>query len=81
MDKTTSLKTFNADLHRRRELARLTGSSPDYLWQLGVGFQGKRPSTDLAQAIEQHTAAIWRRVPKASLRPDVWTDNNPNHDS
>lgn len=72
MDRITTLKTFNEDMARRAALAEATGSSPDYLWQLGVGFQNKRPSTNLAQAIERESARIWRCVPKAILRPDVW---------
>lgn len=74
--RTTNLKTFVSDPARRRALAERTGNSPDYLWQLGVGFQGKRPSTDLAQAIDRHSAEIWRRVPKEVLRPDVWGDSS-----
>ncbi len=71
---TTDLRTFNADMDRRQALAEAVGASPDYLWQLGVKFQNKRPSTDLAQAIERESARIWKCVPKESLRPDVWTD-------
>jgi hypothetical protein len=71
---TTDLQTFNSDMDRRRALAVATGASPDYLWQLGVGFQNKRPSTDLAQAIDLESGRIWLRVPKESLRSDVWTD-------
>jgi hypothetical protein len=79
--KTTTLKTFNADMARRRALAAALGTSPDYLWQLGVRFSGKRPSTDLAKAIEHHSALIWRQVPKQTLRPDVWGDDTPVSDS
>ena len=74
MTKTTTLQKFNADMGRRRALAQAVQSSPDYLWQLGVRFDGKRPSTDLAKLIERESARIWRVVPKESLRPDVWGD-------
>jgi hypothetical protein len=70
--KTTTLKTFNADTGRRRALAAALGVGTDYVWQLGVRYRGKRPGTDRAKEIEQITARIWRRVPKESLRPDVW---------
>lgn len=70
------LKTFNSDMARRLALAKACKCSHDYLWQLGVGFEGKRPSTDLAQAIDKHSARIWKRVSKATLRPDVWTESH-----
>lgn len=68
------LKTFNSDTARRAELARRLGTSPDYLWQLGVGWRGKRPSPELAQAIDRETATWGRkfRVRKETLRPDLW---------
>lgn len=81
------LKTFNSDMDRRLELAERLDCSPDYLWQLGVGFTAKgrkpkRPSTDLARRIEEQTAEMGRlagedwTVSKASLRPDVWTESD-----
>ena len=73
---TTDLQTFNEDMARRKALADALNSSPDYLWQLGIGYDGKRAGTDLAQAIERETARIWKRVPKSSLRPDVWDSNS-----
>lgn len=73
-----NLKTFNSDMARRLALAERLGVSPDYLWQLGVGFQPagakrpKRPSPDLALRIERETTALGHRVAKESLRPDIW---------
>lgn len=72
MTKTTTLKTFNADMGRRRALADALGVGPDYVWQLGIRYRGKRCGTDRAKEIERATATIWRRVPKETLRPDVW---------
>lgn len=66
------LRTFISDVSRRRELARRLGRSPDYLYQIGVGFQGKRPSARLAMDIERETAAMGAKVPKASMRADIW---------
>lgn len=68
------LATFNSDMARRLELARRLGRSPDYLWQLGIGWRGKRPSPELAKRIDQETAAMGRhvRVRKETLRPDLW---------
>lgn len=73
------LKTFISDVPRRRELARRLGRSPDYLYQLGVGFQGKRASAQLAIAIERETTAMAKeagkpswKVSRASVRPDLW---------
>jgi hypothetical protein len=75
-------------MDRRLELAERLNCSPDYLWQLSVGFQAsgakrpKRPSTDLARRIEEETAEMGRlvgkdwRVSKAALRPDVWTESD-----
>lgn len=74
------LKTFISDIDRRQELAERLGCSPDYLYQLGVKFQAsgskrpKRPSTDLARRIEKETADMGHKVSKASLRPDVWSE-------
>ena len=68
------LASFNSDMDRRAELARRLGTSPDYLWQLGVGWCGKRPSPEMARAIDRETATWGRkyRVRKESLRPDLW---------
>lgn len=77
MDKTTTLKTFNADMGRRRALAQALGhETPDYVWQLGVRWRGKKAGIEMAKKIESETARIWRRVPKETLRPDVWTQQD-----
>lgn len=59
---------------RRAELARRLGTSPDYLWQLGIAWRGKRPSPELAIDIDRETSAMGRkwRVRKETLRPDLW---------
>jgi hypothetical protein len=75
-----NLRTFLLDMDRRQELAERLGVNPHYLWQLGVKFQAKgakrpkRPSTDLARRIEKETTEMGFRVSKASLRPDVWKE-------
>jgi len=68
------LATFISNMDRRVELARRLGTSPDYLWQLGVGWRGKRPSPEMARAIDRETATWGRkyRVRKETLRPDLW---------
>lgn len=69
------LQTYVADVDRRKALADALGKSPDYLWQLGTGWQGRRPSPELARAIERETAQLGPEVvPKESMRPDVWGD-------
>jgi len=75
----TTLKEFNADPTRRRQLAEACNTSGDYLYLIGKGF--KRAGTDLAKCIERESAVIWHRVPKETLRPDVWDDNNKNRSS
>lgn len=75
-------KTFCSDMDRRLELAERLDASPDYLWQLSVGFQAagakrpKRPSTYLARRIEEETTDMGFPVSKASLRPDVWSESD-----
>lgn len=71
------LLTFIADGERKARLAALTGSSEGYLWQIATKWRGKRPSPELAQAIERESGAIGpEAVPKGSLRPDLWTDQS-----
>lgn len=68
-----NLLDFIADPERKQKLATATESSPAYLYQVATGWNGKRASTDLAQAIERESALIGPEcVPKESLRPDVW---------
>lgn len=67
------LQAFISDADRREALASACQTHPGYLWQLATGWQGRRPSTDMAQAIERESERIGpEKVPKASLRPDVW---------
>lgn len=66
------LRTFISDTSRRRELAARLGRSADYLYQIGVGFQGKRPSAQLAIDIERESAAMGHKVTRVSMRPDIW---------
>lgn len=69
-----NLATFISDTSRRDALAAACNTHPGYLWQLATGWQGRRPSTDMAQAIERESARIGPEVvPKESLRPDVWS--------
>lgn len=66
------LKTFIADPERRASLAIATKSNPDYLWQVATGR--RRASTDLAKRIDYESDRIGpERVPKESLRADVWS--------
>lgn len=68
------LLTFISDRERKRALARKTSSSEGYLWQCATGWRGKRPSPELALAIEAATAEIGPLpVAKESLRPDLWS--------
>lgn len=69
------LQTFIADADRRRALAERLGKSADYLWQIGTGWNGRKPSPELALGIERATEALGpTRVSCESIRPDVvWT--------
>ncbi|KGQ19884.1 hypothetical protein LF41_2391 [Lysobacter dokdonensis DS-58] len=76
---TTTLQEFNADLARRRQLAVALGQAPEskYLYLVAKGF--KQVSPDMAKRIDAATAQLGLRVPKETLRPDVWEvdlDNN-----
>ena len=71
------LLTFIDNSIRRRDLAGSTSSSPDYLWQIATGR--RRASPALAQANERETERIGpERVPKESLRPDIWPLAEPS---
>ena len=68
-----NLSDYISDMGRRAALAEACGTSPDYLWQVATGWNGRRASTDLAQAIERESQRLGPEgVPKESLRPDVW---------
>lgn len=68
------LLTYISDFERRSSLAQAcNGASPDYLWQIATGR--RRASTDLAKLIESESERLGpEKVPKESLRPDVWGD-------
>lgn len=67
------LQTYVTDVDRRRALAEATGTSPDYLWQLGTGWNDRKPGIELAKAIERETTRLGPEpVSKESMRPDVW---------
>ncbi len=67
------LLEYISEIPRREDLAIATESSPDYLWQIATGR--RRASTQLAKSIEEHTRG---KVPKWSLRPDVWDAPEPD---
>ncbi|MFQ6309890.1 hypothetical protein [Lysobacter capsici] len=71
------LQTFIADTGRRKLLADALGKSPDYLWQLGTGWNGRKPSPQLAMEIESATRDLGpEEVRCESLRPDMsWVRN------
>lgn len=52
------LQTYISDLDRRQALAAALGKSPDYLYQLGTGWDNRRPSPDLAAQIENATRKL-----------------------
>ena len=72
------LLTFIADGDRKARLAAATGRSEGYLWQIATSWRGKRPSPELAQAIERTSRDLVEMdlapesVPKETLRPDLW---------
>lgn len=70
IDRAMKLIELISDMKRRNELAAELGKSPDYLWQVAVGWNGKRASPELAKEIERATGG---KVKKASLRPDLWS--------
>lgn len=64
----TSLGDYIADPDRRARLARDTGYSPDYLWQIATGWRNRRASIELATLIETATEGA---VPVETVRPDL----------
>lgn len=70
IDRAMKLIELISDMKRRNELAAELGKSPDYLWQVATGWNGKRASPELAKDIERVTRG---KVKKASLRPDLWS--------
>lgn len=69
------LLTYVSDIPRREQLARKLGKNPLYLYQIASGWRGKRPSPELAIAIEAATHRLGPEVvTKESLRPDLWSE-------
>lgn len=67
------LLTYIAEIPRREKLASELGKNPLYLYQIATGWRGKRPSPELAIAIEEATAKLGpETVTRGSLRPDLW---------
>jgi len=67
------LLTYISDIPRRQELARKVDKHPLYLLQIATHWRGKRPSPELAMALEAATAELGpETVTKESLRPDIW---------
>lgn len=65
------LPTYISDLNRRKLLAQHIGHSPDYLYQLGTGYQGRKPSPTLAGVIENATRDLKLGIVRAeSMRDD-----------
>lgn len=65
------LKKYIADPAARKALADALGSSPDYLWQIATGWNGRQSSPKLAARIEEATGG---KVTRADLRPDIFGD-------
>jgi DNA-binding transcriptional regulator YdaS (Cro superfamily) len=57
----------SVDSTERERVAGAAGTSVGYLWQLAGTH--RKPSTDLAKAIEAATAGV---VARHDLRPDIW---------
>lgn len=63
------LHTFFKTTGRRKDLAKRLGVSPNYLWQLSVRHDDRKPSPALARRIHEETMGV---VTLKSLRPDIW---------
>lgn len=69
------LKTFIADSDRRAALAKACDTTPAYLYQLSIGWRGRRPSKSLAKLLARESARIGPEgVPIGELRPGVKGD-------
>jgi hypothetical protein len=68
LDMRMDLLTYISDMSRRRALAAACDTDPDYLWQVATRWRGKRPSPDLAEAIERESERLGpEKVPKEPL--------------
>lgn len=73
-----NLADYIADMDRRQALASALNRSPDYLWQVATGWNNRKASPGLARDIEDATTRLGpERVPKETLRPDLWDDLTP----
>lgn len=63
------LLEFIKDTSRRASLAAACGASPDYLWQVATGWEGRKASPKLARKIHEATHGL---IPLHTLRPDIW---------
>lgn len=62
------LLTYISDMSRRAALAEACSTSPEYLWQIATRWRGKRPSPELAAAIERESERLGPlKVPKEPL--------------
>jgi DNA-binding transcriptional regulator YdaS (Cro superfamily) len=64
-----TLAAFIADRDRRISLAKAVSASPNYLWQVATGWNGRKPSPKLARRIHEATHGL---VTMQSMRPDVF---------
>lgn len=70
---------FISEEARKDRLVAALDTSAGYLWQLATNWRGKRPSAEMARAIERATAEIGpEAVPAASLRPDLFGEMEPS---
>lgn len=76
MVRVMDLQTFFKQTGRRQELADRLGVSANYLWQIAVNYDNRKPGVTLARRIHEETLGV---VTLESLRPDVW-GSSPNND-
>lgn len=63
-----NLMTYIEDIERRAALAAACGTSPEYLWQIATGWNGRRAGKALAILIEERTGGA---VSRHELRDDM----------
>lgn len=64
-----NLAEYASNPVKRNALARAVGANPQYMYQMAVGWNGKRPSPGMARKIESATNGI---VTRYELRPDIF---------
>lgn len=69
-----SLVEYISDRERLAQLAIATGAAPQWLWQIANVWRGKRPSPNLANAIEFATKGV---VKREDLLPDIFGKPQP----